>query len=392
MATVLCPQCRMSNPPGNQYCRSCHGLLLPAPISGLGTMPARPPGHDVLLAIIVLSFLVLIGTSGVVSWVLLWVEIVALGAVFFMTRSRDADSHWNLRLVTVLVQMESIVLTVLGVMDLVVYGSFYGWAFELRFHVLWMGPPATSGVMLLIASLGLMQRRPWSWWLAVAAGLIAMGSFLTSAVIFHASPIDFIGVGGRSLNGIDFGIPVVVVAVFACTLNVRRDFRVRSGLQTQSPPRLTATTILAAVSVFVADVTLALAFLSVSVAVARRFDPDWVKVFLQGFLYLFLAIAIGVSALGIFRGRRWAWGLGMVASLLAVLVGTYRISQGSTVGFAQSYGGWHLASAWLTTILGAVVLSFLLFEFLFVRRSTRVPEGPPKGPLSTSLPHTGRNP
>jgi len=119
-------------------------------------MPARPPGHDVLLAIIVLSFLVLIGTSGVVSWVLLWVEIVALGAVFFMTRSRDADSHWNLRLVAVLVQMESIVLTVLGVMDLVVYGSFYGWAFELRFHVLWMGPPATSGVMLLIASLGLM--------------------------------------------------------------------------------------------------------------------------------------------------------------------------------------------------------------------------------------------
>jgi len=334
-----------------------------------------------LLAVIVAAFVLLVGASGVLGLLLLLVELAALVALFFVTRSQSVDPHSRLMLVGVLAQMMSVILTVLGVIGFVIAGS-YGVGSALLFSLVWIAPPATSGVLLLLAGFGLTNRRPWSWWLAIVAGLVAIGGFLSNIVIFDTSPVGLIGFGGRNAAGIDLVILLLLGAMSACLLNLRGEFRATKNLGVRPLSHAVAITVPAAAAVFMADVALAFAILSFYVGYVRGFDPDGAKIFLGGFLYLFLAVGIGASGLGISLGRQSGWGLGLIVSIAALVLGVYRLSEGPTLGLAQSYGGWPTAGVWLTTILGAVLLGCLILTSRFLRGSGHAKEGPPEGPFS----------
>ena len=93
-----------------------------------------------------------------------------------------------------------------------------------------------------------------------------------------------------------------------------------------------------------------------------------------GVAFAFFALCWGMGALGVGPKARWGWGWGLslVGSIAAVAHGLYRLQQSPPFGIVRTSAGLQALGAWVTTILGALLLAYMLVLFgLAVRREYR---------------------
>ena len=88
---------------------------------------------------------------------------------------------------------------------------------------------------------------------------------------------------------------------------------------------------------------------------------------LNGLLYFVIGLALGVAGTGLIRMRPWAWGIALLAALVAVVYLGYTVYDRSNAG-----AGVTLASI-LTLTIVAAILVYLLSVFRAFRRPTGMP-------------------
>jgi len=117
---------------------------------------------------------------------------------------------------------------------------------------------------------------------------------------------------------------------------------------------------------------LILALFDFYVAFARHLDDIGYKLFFAGVEYIVLAGLWGAAESGLLHRQLWGWILALFASLAAVAIGAYRMSQSPTLGIVGLYD----LGVWSTTTLGALAVGCLLIVFrLFPVRGHSIERG-----------------
>jgi len=75
---------------------------------------------------------------------------------------------------------------------------------------------------------------------------------------------------------------------------------------------------------------------------------------LNGLLYFFIGVVLGVAGAGLLRLRPWAWGLALLASLVTLVYLGYNVWQDSNAGLGITL------TATLTLVIVAAVFVYLL--------------------------------